>query len=119
MMKRKKDDEIRKASYLGGFEELILLALLRLPENAYGVTIHQEIQERTGRFTSLGAVYTTLDRLEEKGFVSSWIGEATPERGGRAKRYFKIEAAGEAALRQTRKAHQNMAKGLKPIMEVL
>jgi PadR family transcriptional regulator PadR len=83
---------------LGQFEELVLLALLRLGENAYGVPIRREIAERTGRDVSFGAVYTTLERLERKGYVKSWVGEPTPERGGRAKRYFRIEAPGKSAL---------------------
>ncbi len=85
-------------NYLGEFEELLLLALLRLRDNAYGVTIRQELETVTGRATSIGAVYTTLERLEQKGYVSSYRGEATPERGGRAKRYFKIDGAGIQAL---------------------
>jgi DNA-binding PadR family transcriptional regulator len=87
---------------LGRFEELVLLALVRLRENAYGVTIRREIAERTGRDVSFGAVYTTLERLQTKGYVSSRIGEPTPERGGRAKRYFRIEAPGIRALNETR-----------------
>src|SRR5438309_1220850 len=114
-----RDDDMNKAAYLGEFEQLVLLALLRLRENAYGLTVRREIVERTSRPTSFGAVYTTLDRLEAKGYVSSWTGEATPERGGRAKRFFKIEAAGVAALKQTRRAHAALAEGLEPIMEVL
>jgi DNA-binding PadR family transcriptional regulator len=89
---------------LGRFEELILLALVRLRENAYGVPIRREIAERTGRDVSFGAVYTTLERLERKGYVSSRVGEPTPERGGRAKRYFRIEAPGVRALTETREA---------------
>ena len=83
---------------LGQFEELVLRALLRLRENAYGVPIRREIAVRTGRDVSVGALYTTLDRLERKGYVSSHRGDPTPERGGRAKRYFKIEAPGIRAL---------------------
>jgi DNA-binding PadR family transcriptional regulator len=97
---------------LGQFEEFILLALMRLRENAYGVTIRREIAERTGRDVSVGAVYTTLERLERKGYVSSWIGEATAERGGRAKRYFKIEAPGARALSEVTRAAARLAEGL-------
>ena len=84
---------------LGNFEEIILLTLLRLGENAYGVRVRQTVEEVTGKLTSIGAIYATLSRLEEKGYVSSRQGEATPERGGRAKRYFRIEAMGQNALR--------------------
>jgi PadR family transcriptional regulator PadR len=87
---------------LGRFEELVLLALVCLRENPYGVTIRREIAERTGRDVSFGAVYTTLERLERKGYVSSRLGEPTPERGGRAKRYFRIEAPGIQALERSR-----------------
>jgi PadR family transcriptional regulator PadR len=93
---------------LGRFEELVLLALVRLRENAYGVTIRREIAERTGRDVSFGAVYTTLERLERKGYVSSRLGDSTPERGGRAKRYFRIEAPGIRALNETREAVASM-----------
>ena len=87
---------------LGRFEEIVLLALVRLRENAYGVPIRREIAERIGRDVSFGAVYTTLERLERKGYVSSRMGNPTPERGGRAKRYFRIEAPGIRALNETR-----------------
>jgi PadR family transcriptional regulator PadR len=97
---------------LGQFEELILMALVRLRENAYGVTIRREIAERTGRDVSVGAVYTTLDRLQCKGYISSRIGEPTAERGGRAKKYFQIEAPGARALSEVRAAAARMAEGL-------
>jgi len=87
---------------LGEFEKLVLLALLRLGEKAYGVPIRREIAERAGRDYSIGAVYTTLDRLQAKGYVTSRLGDPTPERGGRAKRYFTIEAPGIRALNHSR-----------------
>lgn len=93
---------MRNASNLGEFEQVAMLALIRLKNNAYGVPIRQEISERIGRDVSIGAIYTTLDRLEKKGFVSSYLGEPTPERGGRAKRYFKVEAPGIKALNESR-----------------
>jgi PadR family transcriptional regulator PadR len=94
---------------LGRFEELVLLALVRLPkENAYGVPIRREIAERTGRDVSFGAVYTTLERLGRKGYVSSRVGDPTPERGGRAKRYFRIEAPGIRALNEARETIASM-----------
>ena len=102
-MKEKKD-------FLGEFEEFVLLAILKQPENAYGVTIRQTIEE-SGRPTSYGAIYTTLDRLEKKGYVSSQWGEATAERGGRAKRYYKVERAGMKALNATEAARANLRFG--------
>jgi PadR family transcriptional regulator PadR len=108
-----------KGDYLGEFEQIILLALLRLRNNAYGMTIRREILKRTGRQVSIGAVYATLDRLEQKGYVSSRQGEPTLERGGRAKRFFKIEADGAAALRESQEQMSKMAHGLKPQLEAL
>ena len=83
---------------LGEFEALVLAALLRLGDQAYGVAIRREIEDRTGRSPSIGAVYTTLHRLEGKGLVTSRLGEPTPERGGRAKRYFEARPEGREAL---------------------
>ena len=87
--------------FLGHFEEIVLLAVLRLAEDAYGARIRQTVAEATERDVSIGAVYATLDRLERKGYLKSWQGEATPERGGRAKRYFRVEGAGVRALSDT------------------
>lgn len=101
-----------KGAQLGEFEHLILLALLRLDSEAYGVRIRQEIEDRTGRPATVGAVYVTLDRLEQKGLVESWTGEATPERGGRAKRYFRTTPAGREALRESQQALARMAEGV-------
>ena len=101
-----------KGTYLGEFEQLVLLALLRLGDEAYAVTIRREIAERTGRDVSIGAIYATLDRLEQKGFVSSRRGDPTPERGGRAKRYFRIEATGLRASDQSWQMLQQMRYGL-------
>jgi PadR family transcriptional regulator PadR len=98
---------------LGRFEEIVLLALVRLRENAYGVTIRREIAERTGRDVSFGAVYTTLERLQLKGHVSSRLGNPTPERGGRAKRYFQIEAPGRRALNSARETIERMGELLR------
>jgi DNA-binding PadR family transcriptional regulator len=94
--------------YLGEFEELILLAVLVLRDNAYGVSIRDVIEQETGRAVSFGAIYTTLERLQQKGYVSSKQGERTPERGGRAKRYFRIEGMGESVLRETQKSRNRM-----------
>ncbi len=103
-----------KSDSLGEFEQVALLALLRLRADAYGARIRAEIAERTGRDVSLGAIYTTLERLERKGFVSSARGAPTPERGGRAKRFYKIEAPGAQALRKSRETMDRMWEGLVP-----
>ena len=91
-----------KRDYLGEFEQVVLLALMRLGEGAYGVTIRQEIEARTGREVSLGSIYPTLHRLEEKELVSSYNGEPTATRGGRSKRHFRLEPHGHAALNRSR-----------------
>ena len=97
---------------LGEFEHMVLLAILRLGESAYGVTIRAEMEERTGRDPAPGALYTTLDRLEDKGLVMSRLGDPTPQRGGRAKRYFEASAAGVEAVRHARRTYQRMWEGL-------
>jgi PadR family transcriptional regulator PadR len=87
---------------LGQFEQLVLAAILSLRDHAYGVTIHGKVADLAQPKTiSLGAVYVTLDRLEDKGFVSSWLSDPTNERGGRAKRYYRVEAIGEQALQES------------------
>ena len=97
---------------LGEFEQVVLLAILRLGDEAYGVTIRREIAECTEREPAPGALYTTLDRLEEKGLVSSTYGDPTPERGGRAKRYFTVTPAGIRAVARAQRAYQRLLKGL-------
>jgi PadR family transcriptional regulator PadR len=99
--------------YLGEFEEIVMLAILRLGVNAYGVTIRREIESQIQRTTSVGAVYTTLERLEKKGYVTSRHGEPTAERGGRAKRYFQVEGAGADALERAMIARQRLLKGVR------
>jgi PadR family transcriptional regulator, regulatory protein PadR len=101
-----------KRDYLGEFEHIVILALLRLADRAYGVTVRQEIEARTGRDVSIGAIYATLDRLEAKGYVKSQLGEPTPERGGRSKRFFQVTAKGMAAVSRTHRAIQSMTQGL-------
>nr|TFG54544.1 MAG: PadR family transcriptional regulator [Hyphomicrobiales bacterium] len=87
---------------LGQFEQLILTAILTLGEEAYGVTICAKAEELSRpKKISLGPVYVTLDRMEDKGLVTSWLSDPTPERGGRAKRHYRLKKAGEAALRQS------------------
>jgi DNA-binding PadR family transcriptional regulator len=100
------------APALGEFEQIVLLALLRLGDAAYGVAVAEEIAERAGRRVTLGAIYTTLDRLESKGLVVSRTGEATAERGGRAKRYFRPTALGNEALEASQLALARMKEGL-------
>jgi PadR family transcriptional regulator PadR len=97
---------------LGEFEQAVLLAILRLGFSAYGVPIRHDLSVRLGRAVSVGAIYTVLERLEGKGFVSSWTGDATPERGGRAKRFYRIEAPGLRALDTARAATRNLWAGL-------
>ncbi len=103
-----------KSDSLGEFEQVALLALIRLRADAYGARIRREIAERIGRDVSLGAIYTTLERLERKGFVSSARGAPTPERGGRAKRFYKIAAPGVRALQRSRETMDRMWEGLVP-----
>ena len=92
----------KKKEFLGDLEEIILLAIVGLGGESYGVPIYEKVSEAIERFTSLGAIYAALDRLEQKGFISSRMGEATAERGGRAKKYFKIEGEGMQALESVR-----------------
>jgi DNA-binding PadR family transcriptional regulator len=99
---------------LGEFEQLVLLAIVRVHPDAYGVTIRQEIERRTGRSVAIGALYTALDRLERKGYVASAMSEPTAQRGGRAKRYFTLRAAGAAALKRSRRALDSMWAGIRP-----
>jgi DNA-binding PadR family transcriptional regulator len=101
--------------YLGEFEHIVLLALLRLGEDAYGVTVRAEIEARTAREVSIGAVYATLDRMEAKGFVKSRVGEPTALRGGRAKRHFQITKRGVVAVNRTHEALRNMSNGLSAV----
>lgn len=98
--------------YLGEFEHIVVLALLRLEDRAYGVTVRQEIELRTKREVSIGAVYATLDRLESKGYVKSRRGDPTPERGGRSKRFFRVTPKGVKAVNRTQQALHSMTQGL-------
>lgn len=101
---------------LGEFEQIVLLAILRLRDRAYGMVIRTEIEEHTGRGVSPGALYTTLDRMEDKGLVSSRLGDPTPERGGRAKRYYKLSNAGISAITRAQRSYQSLLEGL-PLLE--
>ena len=98
--------------FLGGFELLVLLALIRLDDEAYGVPIAAEIEASSGREVALGSVYITLERLQRKGLVSSRLGEPTAERGGRAKTYFRITAKGLREVRQARQTLMSLWQGV-------
>jgi DNA-binding PadR family transcriptional regulator len=97
---------------VGEFEQLVLLSLFRVGIDAYGVSIWREIVDRTGRDVSLGAVYKTLERLEDKGLVASREGAPTPERGGRRKKHYRLLAHGHRALTQSLTALRSMTEGL-------
>ena len=99
---------------LGEFEQFVLLAIIHLGGESYAVPIVDEIERRTGRSVSRAAVYVTLRRLEEKGLLSSWLGESTPERGGKARRHVKLEAEGARALREARQMAERMWTGVGP-----
>jgi len=100
--------------YLGEFEQLILFSVLQLGDGAFGVSIREEIEERTGREVSSGAIYTTLGRLQERGLVASRVGEPTPGRAGRPRKYYTLESAGAKALLESYAAIQAMAGDLVP-----
>jgi PadR family transcriptional regulator PadR len=104
-----------KRSYLGTFELTVMLALIRLDENAYGLPIAREIELKSGREVSLGSIYATLDRLEAKGLVCSKLGEPTPERGGRAKKYFSVTAKGVREVRETQHLLKQLWQGLRKL----
>ena len=106
-------------STLGEFEQLVLIGIVRLGDEAYGATIRREIEERTGRRLSISAVYTTLDRLEQKGCVRSWIGEPTAQRGGRRRKYFALQPLGARALRSAYLAFGAMTAGLERRLKTL
>ena len=93
-----------RRSHLGELEMIVLLAVVRLGDDAYGVPISKELLILANREVSVGSIYAALDRLESKGFVSSSLGDPTPERGGRAKRYFRVTSNGVRALKMTRTA---------------
>lgn len=103
-----------KPPYLGEFEQLVLLAVLRLEDEAYGATIGRLIEESTGRHVSIGAIYTTLERLQGKGYVTNRIGGPTRERGGRRRKIYRLEPLGRVALTQAYVSWTNMTRGLKP-----
>lgn len=105
-------EEMNVRGHFGEWELMVILAVMRLGDDPYGVPICREIEEQTGREVAVGSVYATLDRLVEKGFVSSQLGEPTGERGGRAKRYFRLTPTGVREVRKTQRALMNLWNGL-------
>jgi DNA-binding PadR family transcriptional regulator len=105
--------------YLGEFELLVLLAVLRLGADAYGVTIREELERETGRAFTLGAIYKTLGRLQQKRYLSVRIGEPTAERGGRRKKLYELEPLGSRALKQSVAALRRLTRGLGREIEAL
>ncbi|KYG75245.1 MULTISPECIES: helix-turn-helix transcriptional regulator [Roseivirga] len=97
-----------KGTYLGEFQEVVLLTILVLEGNAYGVSIQEEIEKRTGRSVSRGALHTALTRLDEKGFINSEYGGATAERGGRRKRFYQVTNLGKSALEEAKSLREDL-----------
>jgi len=104
-------------SYLGEFEHVVLVAVLRLGDGAYAVSVRDEIEKRTGRRASRGAVYITLDRLATKGYLKSTLGDPTAVRGGRAKRFYTLRPRGVAAVQENRRALLQMWRGIDELIE--
>ena len=104
-------------TYLGEFEQLLLFAVVHLDDEAYGTRIGAAIEAKTGRSVSPGAIYTALDRLERRGLVTSRLGDPTAQRGGKRKRYYRIQPAGAELLRRSHESIVRMARGLKPRLE--
>lgn len=101
-----------RGDHLGEFELIVLAAVLRAGSDAYGVVVHREIEDRTGRATAIGSVYKALERLKKKGLVESRLGDPTPVRGGRAKQHFAVTGAGRKALQATVATLDRMFEGL-------
>lgn len=111
------DETMRKETYLGELEQMVLMAILQLKEDAYGLNVVRELGDRGGRKVSPGALYATLDRLEGKGVVTSRFGDPVPGRGGKPRRYLTVTPEGIAALQKARLAWHRLAEGLEEIME--
>lgn len=107
-----------KGDFLGEFEYVVMLALARLGDQGYGVRIRQEIEEKGAREVAIGSVYSALDRMERKGYVSSHLGDPTPERGGKAKRYYRLEPPGLHALNRSKEVFDRLWEGLELDPEV-
>jgi PadR family transcriptional regulator, regulatory protein PadR len=108
-------EEMPRTHYLGEFELVVLLAVIRLGTGAYGVPILREIERQTGRTAAFGTIYSTLERLQQKGFVSSHLGDATPERGGKAKRYFRVTSDGLRIAGETKRSLMRLWDGLREL----
>ena len=105
--------------HLGEFEQIVLLAILRLGDEAYGANVRRDIESRAGRELSISAVYTTLERLQQKGLVRSWIGDPTPQRGGRRRKYFALLPPGTRALKSAYNSFTGMTAGLEQQLRAL
>jgi len=105
------------ADNLGEFEQLVMLAVMRLDDDAYGTSIREELKTRAEREVSPGAIFTTLERLESRGLVTSRYGEPTPERGGRSKRFYKLSVEGRRSLARSLRAVRRLIQGLEPELE--
>ena len=109
----------QSGALLGEFEQLVLLSLLRLGNGAFGAAIHRDIVERTGRDLPSSAVYVTLDRLEAKRMVCSYVGDPSPQRGGRRRRHYLIDTGGQLALGRAYRTFKVMTEGIEPDLERL
>ncbi|NKB90512.1 MAG: PadR family transcriptional regulator [Acidobacteria bacterium] len=108
---------VNRVTYLGELEQMILWAVIRLDEDAYGMAIRDELERRTGRAASRGGVYVTLDRLVSKGYLSSRLGDGDERRAGRRRRYFLLTEPGRVALREARSALVNLWHGIESVVE--
>ena len=108
---------MNRVTYPGELEQMLLWAVLRLEDGAYGMAVRDELERRAGRRVARGAVYITLDRLVKKGYLTSRLGKANEARGGRARRYFELTTSGKAALRASRDALVSLWKGLEDALE--
>ncbi len=103
---------------LGGFQQLVMLAVLRLADEAYGARMQRELEETAGRSVSISTVYVTMERLERKGLIDSWLADPTPVRGGKSKRFYKLTETGLQALRESRDELDRMWDGLETHQEL-
>jgi DNA-binding PadR family transcriptional regulator len=108
---------MNKTTYLGELEHMVLLAILRLGDDAYGISIRDELEARVGREVTRGAAYITLERLTKKGYLATRMGEPSPERGGRAKRFYEVTALGREALRESGQAFMRLWAGQEALLE--